>query len=192
MKSVYLLPLLVALIFANLMSLDASPLEQRWFRPCCPISRCVFTQGATSVNATGFTGNTFNGYLQFVQSPRNALQIDGFINIVGVVNGPIESFYDLHVADCSTANTTTPGDPTTTIDLDSTSFNTPIFTTRSLSMSDITGQCCFVVEEFASISGSSPPNERILGIAPITPVVDCIHFPTHANITAGPSNATSP
>ncbi|CAG8549624.1 3083_t:CDS:1 [Paraglomus occultum] len=186
MKSVYFLFLSVALILANLTPFDASPLEKRWNKPCCPVSRCVFTQGdIPAVAPPGFAGNTFNGYLQFVQSPRPTLQIDGIINIFGTVNGPIEGVYDVHVADCSTANTTTPGDPAI-LDLDFASFNQPIFSASTVSIADIQNQCCFVVDEFST-------NERILGIAPVIPVVDCANITSSPvpTVTAGPSNPSS-
>ncbi|CAG8490456.1 7731_t:CDS:1 [Paraglomus brasilianum] len=182
MKSVYFLSLLAALIFTDPTPANAAPLEK-----CCPISRCVFTQGDVPVNSPGFTGNTFNGYLQFVQSPKTVLQIDGFINIEGAINGAIDGTFDLHVANCSTASTEQPGDPAT-IDLDSESFNTPILTSRSLSINKIAGQCCFVVEEFASIGGSVPRNERILGVASVETVIDCVNT---TNSVAPTTTATS-
>ncbi|CAG8460290.1 3129_t:CDS:1 [Paraglomus brasilianum] len=175
MKLVYFLSLLVALIFADSTQASATRLAKKWNKPCCPISRCVFNKGDQLVNAPGFSGNTFNGLLQFTQSPNNTLQISGFINIQGAINEEVEGVYNIHVANCSTASTPTPGDPPT-IDLDFESFGLPILTSADLGISNITNQCCFVVEEFAVFQGSIPPKERIYGVAPVETVVDCTNI----------------
>ncbi|CAG8533427.1 1149_t:CDS:1 [Paraglomus occultum] len=175
MKSVYIFFLLAALIFTDFTPANATPLKKRWQRrprPCCPVSRCVFNQGDTVLNRPGFSGNTFNGFLEFTQSPRDTLEIAGNVNIAGVVNGAVEALYDIHVANCDTATTNTPGDPAT-INLDFASFDKPILTSLNLPISRIRDQCCFVVEESAANRGSVPRNERILGIARVTRVNDC-------------------
>jgi|SRR6185312_15558414 len=185
MKSVYILFLLAALIFTDPTPANATPLEKKWLKQCCPVSRCVFTQGDSPLRPPRFFGNTFDGFLEFTQSPRDTLQISGFIDIRGTINGAVEAFYDIHVAKCSTAFTDSPGD-LATIDLDLESFGTPILTSVNLPISSIRDQCCFVVEEFASIRGSVPPNERILGIAPVEAVVSC----TSTSTTTGTTTST--
>ncbi|CAG8549580.1 10517_t:CDS:1 [Paraglomus occultum] len=185
MKSAHLLFLLVLVVLIfDPTPASASPLGKRWTKsPCCPISRCVFKQGDNFVNAAGFAGNTFNGFLEFMQSPNDTLEISGWIDIHGTINGAVESFYDIHVANCSTASTDTPGDPAI-IDLDNASFSTPILASRSLSINNITNKCCFVVEEFASLGGSIPPNERIYGVAPVEDVVSCVRNTSTRHLNA--------
>src|SRR5436190_20656906 len=98
MKSFYILFLLSALILTNPTSANASPLEKKWDKECCPVSVCVFKQGDNPLllptsqfgligAGVGYNANTFNGILSFTESPKNKLQISGFIDIHGVVNG---------------------------------------------------------------------------------------------------------
>jgi len=192
-QTVYLIFLLVTLLTIISTPVNASPLQRRT-NNCCPVSKCVFKKEAKPSRVNGvnihninYYGNTFNGFLSFVETPKSKLQITGWIDIFGVTNSHFKPEtdigYDIHVAKCNTVNSPpepqlTPGDPAI-IDLDKQNFGEPIITSVSKSINDIKNQCCFVVEEYASlgpISGgkpSKPRNERILGIAPIKTVVSC-------------------
>ena len=147
-----------------------------------------------NIHNINYYGNTFNGFLSFVETPKSKLQITGWIDIFGVTNSHFKPEtdigYDIHVAKCNTANTNTPSDigDIATIDLDYEGFSKPIITSipdsdlnrAFVSIETIKDQCCFVVEEYASVgpppsgtSGANPKNERILGIAPIEIVERC-------------------
>ena len=182
MKSVYLI-FLVTLLAVISTPANAARLGKKWDKECCPVSACVFNQGEV-VNPAGlpnYVKNTFNGILSFTESPQNTLQVSGFIDIDGVTSRTIGDFpfWDLHVAPCKPDDPNQPGDPAT-LDLDDKFFDKPILTSfADVSIKDIENQCCFVVEEYASLgpvkggSPSKPLNERILGIAPVQPVVSC-------------------
>ncbi|CAG8465380.1 7765_t:CDS:1 [Paraglomus brasilianum] len=189
MKSVYLLFLLVTLLAVISTPANASPLEKKRNAPCCPVVVCEFKKNdnpniSPPVTNPNYYGNTFDGFLAFLGTPKNTLQVGGWIDIRGVTNKifKTDSGYDIHVAPCGTANTPpephlTPGDPAT-IDFDKQMFGHSILLTIDGSIAQIKGQCCFVVEEYASrgpLSGSKsiPRNERILGIAPLVDIVTC-------------------
>jgi hypothetical protein len=200
MKAFYILFLLSALILTNPTSANASPLEKKWNKECCPVSACVFTEGVMFAGGPpNYRKNTFNGILSFTESPKNKLQISGFIDIDGVTTNTIGDFpnWDLHVAPCDTANSAQPGDiggsSTGTIDLDSFFFDKPILTDSAvlglgpISIDKIKGQCCFVVNEFAL-----GVNEFILGIAPVVPVVECDHPPVPYSSSSSYYSAPTP
>ncbi|CAG8524917.1 2757_t:CDS:1 [Paraglomus brasilianum] len=210
MKSVYLIFLVTLLAVistpANASPLEKRWTNPK---DCCPIAKCVFKKFDKPTKVNGVTlgnnyhGNTFDGFLTFAESSRNKkLHISGWINIDGVTPNPnpftqptppansVEGFYDIHVAKCNTANSNTPSDigDIATIDLDYEGFSKPIITSipdsdlnrAFVSIETIKDQCCFVVEEYASVgpppsgtSGANPKNERILGIAPIEIVERC-------------------
>jgi len=183
--------LLVTLLTVISTPANATPLERRWAdnTKCCPVSVCVFKQGQNPIGPgviSGYNANTFNGILSFTESPKDTLQISGFIDIHGVINGPspnfspggpVDSVYDIHVAECDAKTSDHPGD-NTGIDLDQQSFAQPIRTSKSsMSIDKIRDKCCFVVEEFAYNNGATATVplsiQRIYGIAKVEPVVTC-------------------
>ena len=199
-QTVCLIFLLVTLLAVISTPANASPLEKKWDKKCCPVSQCVFNQGEfvdLKLPLSNYVFNTFNGILSFTESPKNKLQISGFIDIDGVTTNTIEDFpfWDLHVAPCNTAITATPGENPTTIDLDVQSFDKPIHTSvpddglntaATYTINDIKDQCCFVVNEFGS--------EFILGIAKVVPVVleDCSTPPTPTPYSSSSSYYSAP
>src|SRR6185312_14704625 len=133
-QAAYLIFLFVTLLAVISTPANASPLEKKWNKECCPVSACVFNKGDVIISTRpNYLGNTFNGILSFTESPKNKLQISGFIDIDGVTvggvtDGSIGAFsYDLHVADCSSADSAEPSDPAI-IDLDDRFFDEPILT----------------------------------------------------------------
>jgi len=201
-QPVYLIFLLITFLTVISTPTNASPLEKRGFRECCPISACVFKPDDNPLNlptnsfggipsgmGAGYNGNTFDGFLSFTETPRNSLQITGFINVLGAIKtGSVESVYDIHVGSCSSATSPTPGDDDL-IDLDEQSFGKPIIASRSGSIDKLRDNCCFVVEEFAFNNGGGA--ERILGVAKVVPILErnC-KFPTSANVTAPAATAS--
>ena len=204
-RAVYLIFLLITFLAVISTPANASPLEKKWNKECCPISACVFNPvspddnplglptdsfgGVPSGMGAGYNGNTFDGFLSFTETPKDTLQITGFINVLGAIKtGSVESVYDIHVGSCSSATSPTPGDDDL-IDLDEQSFGKPIIASRSGSIDKLRDNCCFVVEEFAFNNGGGA--ERILGVAKVVPILErnC-KFPTSANVTAPAATAS--
>jgi hypothetical protein len=191
-QAVCLIFFLVTLLAVISTPTNATPLEKKWKKECCPISVCEFKKKENPLNFSGFgyAGNTFDGFLSFTEEKAiNNVFITGFIDIHGTIIGPVEPIYDIHVASCKVSNND-PGDPAA-IDLDTFTFNDPILaftspfptvfpgvphTPNPMTIEVINQMCCWVVEEFSfnfAPPGQTPPAvQRVLGVAPVVPIID--------------------